>query len=136
LKLLKGVPGKRRVPQPLMPAMPEQPPEPPTWLSPGAQAEWRTIAPHLHSLGLLTELDLMPFAAYVTALARWQQAERLLADTPGTLADADRARLVRIANRERADMVRFGGQFGLGSHSRARLTSPAPSGGKFSGLLA
>jgi hypothetical protein len=72
--------------------------------------------------------------AYVTALARWHQLERLLANTPGTLADVDKRRIVRLAARERADAMKIGAQFGLGSSNQLRFAGNGS--GKFSGLIA
>jgi Phage terminase, small subunit len=77
------------------------------------------------------------FAAYCTALARWQQAERALASAGDGLAGASLQRLIRLAGRERADATKYGAQFGLGPPNRQRLAGSKPSSsGKFAGLLA
>jgi P27 family predicted phage terminase small subunit len=135
LTVIRGNPGKRAIRQELAPAIPEFPPDPPEWLTGAAADEWRRIAPELHRLGLLTVLDVMPFAAYCTSLALWREAERLLTSTDGSLADSPRARLVRIARGAMADAMKFGAMFGIGPPWRVRLTSTRPRS-KFDGLLA
>ena len=85
LKLLRGNPGKRPIKPEPEPSVPDTPPEPPDFLSEDAVNEWWRVAPELHALGLLTELDVAPFAAYCDAYARWITAERLLS----AMADKD-----------------------------------------------
>jgi P27 family predicted phage terminase small subunit len=136
-KLIRGNTGHRRISEPLTPTLPAAPIDPPDWLPPDARAEWRRLAPELHGLGLLTELDQSVFAAYCASVARWREAERQLARTEGgSLADADHARVVRAARLAMADAMKFGQAFGLGSHARARLASNGSGPGKFHGLLA
>ncbi|KKL26328.1 hypothetical protein LCGC14_2396420, partial [marine sediment metagenome] len=76
LKILKGNPGRRALnksePQPPTPA---DVPMPPEWLEGYAKDEWRTLAPVLHGLGLLTVADLSFFGAYCQSYARWRAAE-------------------------------------------------------------
>src|SRR5215471_18269445 len=78
LKILRGNPGQRRLKEEVQPAISENVPEPPEWLSDLAKDEWRRIAPELHALRLLTDIDLKIFAAYCSACARWERAEREL----------------------------------------------------------
>jgi P27 family predicted phage terminase small subunit len=133
--MIRGNPAKRRIPEPLTPTLPPAPLEPPDWLSADAAAEWRRLAPELHRLGLLCELDVSMFAAYCVSVARWREAEReLAAAEDGSLGG--HARLVRIARTAMADAMRFGHAFGLGSRARARLAGNGSTGGKFAGLLA
>ena len=54
-------------------------PAPPSWLPSYAQDEWWTTGPELHRLGLLTVLDLMPFAAYCQSYTMWRTASETLA---------------------------------------------------------
>jgi phage terminase small subunit len=68
LTLLRGNPGKRaingREPQP---QLPPQPPAPPDFLSAAALEEWKRISVEAFHLKLLTNLDVMPLAAYCAA---------------------------------------------------------------------
>src|SRR5215203_2781848 len=123
LKLLRGNPGKRPLsvePQPSRTVLPK----PPEYLSADAEAEWHRIAPELYHLGLLTLVDVNPFAAYCQAYARWVTAERGIAkaaeDDPvngGLVIRSSEGNLyqnplVGIANKAAADMVRYSTEFG------------------------
>jgi len=74
VKKLRGNAGKRKLndaepkPKPGDPEMPEG-------LSAAAAAEWRSIAPELRQLGVLTKIDGKALAAYCHAFARWMEAE-------------------------------------------------------------
>jgi P27 family predicted phage terminase small subunit len=152
LKLLRGNPGHQKLnkdePQPQVPA---EVPEPPRFLSGYAADEWWRVAPELHRLGLLSVLDVGPFAAYCVAYHRWRTAEEALACmaekdalTGGLLvkrADGNAAQnpLVRVAANAAQAMVDFAGHFGMSPAARARINAGVwhepPGGGKFDGLL-
>jgi P27 family predicted phage terminase small subunit len=110
-------------------------PEPPAWLSKDARDEWLRVSPALHGCGLLSILDLQPFAAWCAAVARWKSACEALQRLPeDERLFSPLAKVCRDAGRE---MQRLGAPLGLaGPNSRARLTvavKQAP--GKFEGLL-
>jgi P27 family predicted phage terminase small subunit len=146
LRLLRGNPSKRSVnrnePQP---PIPPEVPEPPDFLLPVAKDEWWRCAESLHRLGLLTLVDIAPFAAYCQAYARWQQAEELLtAMGQGAMlvrtatGGAVQNPLLRVAFTAASDMVRYAAEFGLTPAARTRVANGvaarmAPS--KFDGLL-
>ena len=79
LKLLRGNPGRRRLPEEPRPRSAPKCPEPPAHLSEYAISEWRRIGPELHRLGLLTILDETSFACYCSAYGLWRLAEERLA---------------------------------------------------------
>ena len=152
VKLLRGNPGTRRIGREPEPQIPESIPEPPPFLIGYAADEWWRVAGELHSLRLLTALDVMPLAAYCNAYARWRQAEEALAKmaekdpvTHGLLikrqdGNAGQNPLMRVANNAAADMVRFASEFGMSPAARARISAsvgyePPPGCGKFDGLL-
>ena len=111
---------------------PSEPPKPPDFLSELAKKEWERIAPELHHLGLLTALDVGPFAAYCQSFARCVTVELALR----RVGDSVHGPLVGVAHRAAAAMMRFGSEFGLTPASRARLPNVAserPSA--FDGLL-
>jgi P27 family predicted phage terminase small subunit len=151
LKLLRGNPGKRRIADEPKPQIPETVPEPPPFLIGYAADEWYRVAPELHRLRLLTIADVMPFAAYCQAYMYWRTAAEALARmaekdqvTLGLLiksqgGDAIQNPLLGVARRAAADMVRYGGEFGLSPVARARISAGVsyepPPGGKFDGLL-
>jgi P27 family predicted phage terminase small subunit len=119
-------------------------------LSGYAADEWWRVAPELHRLGLLSVLDVSPFAAYCVAYHRWRTAEEALASmaekdalTGGLLvkrADGNAAQnpLVRVAANAAQAMVDFAGHFGMSPAARARISAGVwhePPSGKFDGLL-
>jgi P27 family predicted phage terminase small subunit len=152
LKLLRGNPGHQKLNKnELVPAQPPEVPEPPAFLIGYAAEEWRRTAVDLHRLRLLTIVDVMPFAAYCVAYARWRTAEEILAKMaekdPATSAllirGADGAPrqnpMVKIASAAASDMIAYSGLFGMSAAARARIAAgvgyePGPS--KFDGLLA
>src|SRR5262245_3271377 len=149
LRLLRGNPGKRAVRPEPQPTQTPETPDPPPFIVGYAADEWWRCGPELHRLGLLTIIDLMPFAAYCEAYARWRSAEEALYQmaerdqVTGALlirsADGNPRQnpLVRMAHNAAADMLRFAAEFGLTPSARARIAAGVYSGGpgKFDGLL-
>jgi P27 family predicted phage terminase small subunit len=111
--------------------------------------EWWRVAPELHRLGLLTVVDVAPFAAYCVAYSHWRTAEETLARMAErdpinsallvTSGDGNPRRnpMVKIAADAAADMVRYAGEFGLTPVARSRLAASVGGqpGGRFDGLL-
>jgi P27 family predicted phage terminase small subunit len=136
IRLLRGNPGKRPIKPEPKPEISETVPSPPRFLSGYARAEWRRVAPELHALGLLTVLDVMPFAAYCVAYECWRRA---VEERAKAKADPARGLVVTGAISAAAgDMLKFAREFGMTPTARARIASAGykpPSGGKFDGLL-
>jgi P27 family predicted phage terminase small subunit len=140
LKLLEGNPGKRPIPEnephPISPL-----PEPPSHLDPYALEEWQRLAPALHNLGLLFDVDAQPFAAYCVSFSRWRKAEEKIAGLKTMVevkasGNSRPSTLIGIANEAARDMVRYASEFGLTPSSRARLgVSPKRKESKFRGLI-
>jgi phage terminase small subunit len=71
LKLIRGNPGKERLPQgEAEPQRPDDIPPPPPFLTGHAADEWRRLAPELYYLKLLTAIDTNTLAAYCQAYKR------------------------------------------------------------------
>jgi P27 family predicted phage terminase small subunit len=83
LRLLRGNPGKRRIPKQRVTPKPGA--SRPHWLSPAAVKEWNRVAPELLRLGLLTTLDRAVLAAYCEAVADLQDATETLARKGSTI---------------------------------------------------
>jgi P27 family predicted phage terminase small subunit len=151
LKLLRGNPSRRKIdtrePQPSK--LPE-PPDPPEFLSQAAKDEWWRIVPELHALGLLTVLDVKVLAAYCSAAAHFEAAERLLRDmaerdpVTGALmiktaaGNAVYNPLIGIARKAALDMVKIAAEFGFSPAARTRIMTGITgelSGSKFGELL-
>jgi P27 family predicted phage terminase small subunit len=124
LKLVDGNRGRRPINRSEPKPKPSIPP-PPDVLGVEARAEWKRVAPLLLAGGVLADIDRAALAAYCTAYGRWQQAERLLADSELVLTTAKRGTvtnpLLRVATRAQADMVRYAGEFGMSPASRSRV---------------
>jgi P27 family predicted phage terminase small subunit len=151
LRLLRGNPSKRPIRPEPEPEIPHDMPEPPPFLGAYGLDEWWTTGPELHRLGLLTALDLQPFAAYCQAFHHFRSAtERLnemAATDPVMAALIVKTRnggvvqnpLVLTARQCANDMVSYASHFGLTPAARARIASAGfdpPSGpNKFDGLL-
>lgn len=141
LKVITGNPGRRPLNEnEIQPPVRRTAPRPPSHLLPEARAEWRRLVPSLSLLGILSDLDVSPFAAYCQSYARWVQAERLLAglaeqDATGRDAMLIKTRaggvtpnpLIWVARSAANDMVRYASEFGFTPSSRARLHATAPS---------
>jgi P27 family predicted phage terminase small subunit len=107
--------------------------QPPTWLSKDAKAEWRARTPELTRLGLLTDLDVLQFAAYCTAAARWMRYERrlelLARKVDGELVETPNGfqqphAIVKMARDAAEQMRKFAALFGLSPADRASLSMP------------
>jgi P27 family predicted phage terminase small subunit len=140
IRVLQGNPGKRRLPRDEPAPAGAEMPEPPAALSDAARAEWDLIAPALHRMRLLSEVDRQALAAYCEACARWSAAQSAVNEmarsdprTGGLLIKAPSGivyenPLVGIARRAALDAVRFGTEFGMTPSARTRVSAaPEPA---------
>ena len=151
LKLLRGNPGKQRLPA--NEPQPEQTievPDPPPFITGYAADEWWTVGTELHRLGLLTKVDCAPLAAYCYAYGQWRLAAESLARMAANdrimngqiiktkYGDAAVNPLLSIARKHAGDMVRFAAEFGLTPAARTHISAGTSdtSQSKFAGLLA
>jgi P27 family predicted phage terminase small subunit len=132
LKLLRGLPGKRKLsvdePQPV--AVTDM--TPPDWLDGEAKAEWSRLAPMLGRLGVLTETDMGALSAYCEAWATWKGATQQIRKWGMVLKgkDGDIPRVspyVKIANNALQQMRGLLVEFGMTPSSRARIHAPKPA---------
>jgi P27 family predicted phage terminase small subunit len=136
LRVLQGNPQRRPMPKnEIAPRIGAEVPAPPAFLKGYAADEWRERAGELHALGVLTDIDVMIFAAYCQSVARWRLAEEALQ----RMTDQDRLMngfivrrqngeagpnpLVAAARRAAVEMLRFASEFGLSPVARARISS-------------
>ena len=125
LKLLKGNPGKRAIPNTIEPAQAIVLPAAPEWLPGGAAQEWRRTGERLLRYNLVTELDEAAFAAYCLAyyevqiLTRMIETEgRIFAMTSGYVGQHP---AVSQRNTALANLQKFSALFGLNPGDRSRL---------------
>lgn len=129
LKLLHGNPGRR----PLNENEPKPKaalPKPPAHLSPVAKQEWRRAGKLLHSMGLISDLDLAAFALYCTAWARWVEAEQALS-TYGVMLKSPNGFPVQspylsVANRAMDQIRSLLSEFGMSPATRTRVSAMLP----------
>ena len=131
LKLLEGNPGRRNLSKPA-PVFDSDKPSPPPFLNNDALQEWHRLIDILFETGVMTETDRAAFAAYCQSYGRWVQAERQIAklqeknELNGFLIKTKEGNIIQqplvgIANKAKADMVRFAAEFGMTPSSRARI---------------
>jgi P27 family predicted phage terminase small subunit len=131
LKVLQGTFRKDRAPKrEPKPKVGAKPPTPPSYLGALARAEWRRLAPRLHKLGLLTEVDRSKFAMYSQAYARWQEAEKVITEQGMTFM-TEKGYVVQrpevaIALKQCKMAKELGGEFGLDPAARSRIDVPEP----------
>ena len=77
LKVLEGNPGHRPLNK-KEPMLKGRLPRCPDWLEDDAKKEWKRLGKVLAEMGMLTNLDMMAFAGYCQAYARWKGAEEFI----------------------------------------------------------
>ncbi|MCH7793429.1 MAG: phage terminase small subunit P27 family [Planctomycetes bacterium] len=123
--VLKLARGSRRIAGRIEPQPEPSPPTCPIHLTEAAKHEWRTIAPKLMRLGLLTELDRAALAAYCQAWGDWIEARRAI-KLSGTVVKAPDGGLMlnpylKVATIAAKQMHEFLVEFGLTPSSRTRV---------------
>ncbi len=144
LKLLRGLPGKRKLsvdePQPALTVKLRAP----SWLDKEAKKEWRRLAPMLERLGVLTESDTGALTAYCEAWATWKSATQKIREFGLVLKHPTAGKLpvvspyVTIADHALTQMRGLLVEFGMTPSSRARIHVPKkeqPAASKWAGIL-
>lgn len=144
LKLVKGNPGKRALPEhEAKVALSE--PTPPPFLCDDAKVEWGRVCSMLYRAGLMTEADRAALAAYCQAYGVWAQAERAIQKLQAgnelngllmktTNGNVIQHALIGIANKARSDVVRYAAEFGMTPSARARVQAAPPDGKEEKGI--
>lgn len=130
-----------RPPRSQEPQPPEKMPQCPKHLNKEARKEWKRAGKILQATGLLSELDMMIFAAYCEAYSRWIEAtlkvqEMGMVYAKGAVQDPDTGKMIggepklnpyiRVAREAFDQMIRAGTQIGLSPSSRATLKVEKP----------
>jgi len=111
----------------------------PDWLSQGAREKWEELALLLHSLGLLTEIDLDVFSLYCTAWANWRDAEEAVRKHGATTKaksgyEAVSPHVTRAKN-HLSELIKLSNLLGFSPSARTRITV-SPETPEDEGLLA
>lgn len=101
---------------------------PPMELDTVAREAWEHFAPMLFRMKLLTEADVLSFAALCTSWSTYRQATETV-QREGTLTLGSRGQMVRnpaalVAKDALGDYMRLATEFGLTPSSRARIVLP------------
>ena len=121
LKVLQGTDRPDRVsasePQP---KVAYEIPKPPAHLDRYGKQAWNQLAPELHRLGLLTEVDLIGFALICDAYSQWRRTSAILQKLDPT--DEMYRKVAVSVEKARNDLRLAGNEFGLSPRSRAALS--------------
>lgn len=127
LRLVKGNPGRRPLPE-NEPRPDPGVPEKPHWLSGEASAEWDRIVPELQSLGLLAQVHRAVLVTYCTAWADYVDLYHAVQETGWTVPTGDGGfkRNPNAASlRDAHERLRSAAsEFGMTPSALVRLTNP------------
>jgi P27 family predicted phage terminase small subunit len=102
-----------------------EPPKPPTILKGRAKAEWVRIVPELIARKTFTTLDQSVLLAYCLTLARWLEAERIVA-AQGAMVKTKSGAVIQhpalaVANAAQKLHLKAAAELGLTPSARSRL---------------
>jgi P27 family predicted phage terminase small subunit len=126
VKVLRGNPGKRALPKgEPRPATGDRVPSAPRWLSEEARAEWRRLAPRLHAVGLLTEVDGLALAMLCEAFAQYMAAKTVV-DGEGLLLVSEKGNSYQhpaagLMTQARGELMKWAREFGMTPSARTRI---------------
>lgn len=131
LRIIEGNRGKRPIPEVIEPRKSDRPPKCPAWLAPEAKKEWRRIVAKLHEIGLLSDLDTAPLAAYCQSYARYIEAEEFISENGSTETRTGKYGIAKVLRAEvymskiHLSFIRqLVSEFGLSPSARARMVLP------------
>ena len=120
---LRGNPGRRPV-NDQEPKPETGVPKKPNFLSATAKKYWNYHARRLDQAGILSKVDLGILAAYCTALATLDKAEKMLEEggyTQDTVSGEKKTPWILIAKEARDQIRSLGSELGVTASSRARM---------------
>lgn len=131
LKIISGNPGKRPLKE-IEQKFKASRLEMPDFLNAEAKEEWRRTFELLFNAGIVTDADRAALAAYCQSYGIWVQAERELQKLQqtnvlnGLILETKYGNFIQhpmlgIANKARADMVKYAVEFGMTASSRSRI---------------
>ena len=130
VKVLQGNPVKRALPKgEPMPATADRVPSAPRWLSEEARAEWKRLAPRLHAVGLLTEVDTQALGLLCESFAQYVAAKAIV-DREGLLLMSDKGNAYQhpaagLMTQARGELMKWAREFGMTPAARSRISVQA-----------
>jgi P27 family predicted phage terminase small subunit len=128
-------------------------PECPTWLNDAARTIWFRLTPAMHKMGLLSDVDVEPFARYCDTLALWHKARTMIEKAgiiitiradgregdvgedgkptklQGKIKSCQIAPWMTVYNRLTPMLHKMESEFGLTPSARAGMTKPGNENG-------
>ena len=125
IKQLRGNPGKRALPKGEPKPDAGRLPSAPRWLSDEAKREWKRIAPRLHAVGLLTEVDGLALAMLCEAFAQYMAAKTVV-DGEGLLLVSEKGNSYQhpaagLMTQARGELLKWAREFGMTPSARTRI---------------
>ena len=125
VKILQGKPGHRPLPANEPKPDSGRLPSAPRWLSDEAKREWKRIAPRLHAVGLLTEVDGLALAMLCEAFAQYMAAKTVV-DSEGLLLMSDKGNSYQhpaagLMTQARGELMKWAREFGMTPSARTRI---------------
>ena len=133
LRLLRGNPSRRPLPENEPQPLPLQNPRAPKNLDAVGRAKWDELVPQLRTAGILTEIDIDALNLYCDAWARWTKARDQIKANGATQLTENGFEVasphVAFLNRAHDDLRRLAAEFGMTPSSRSNVsaTPPKPS---------
>ena len=129
LKVLQGNPGKRALPKGEPKPDAGRLPSAPRWLSDEAKREWKRLAPRLHAVGLLTEVDGLALAMLCEAFAQYMTAKTVV-DSEGLLLVSEKGNSYQhpaagLMTQARGELMKWAREFGMTPAARSRISVQA-----------
>ena len=127
-KVMAGNPGKRPLDLESEPSFEACVPDPPPEIQGEALEEWRRAGPMLAAQKVLTAADMMVFALYCKAVARWRVAERGLLkaakgdkDFEGLIQSGAPNPFLRVAKEASEQILKASVELGMTPAARTRV---------------
>ena len=129
VKILQGKPGHRPLPANEPKPDSGRLPSAPRWLSDEAKREWKRIAPRLHAVGLLTEVDGLALAMLCEAFAQYMAAKAVV-DREGLLLVSEKGNSYQhpaagLMTQARGELLKWAREFGMTPSARSRISVQA-----------
>lgn len=100
-------------------------PPAPRWMSAAAKREWRKLAPRLHQVGLLTEIDGLALAMLCEAVGQYVEGKEIV-EREGAIAVSDQGNVyqhpaVALMKTARGEILKWAREFGMTPAARTRI---------------
>lgn len=122
-KELEGNPGKRALPDVIEFPKPKACPKPPAGIGKWARQFWKSYAPGLHAVGLLTDVDVPAWTRLCESFQRYRTADEKRGQRMVDITEhgSKKSPYLAIIHQELAAMEKWMAKFGMTPLDRERL---------------